>query len=156
MAIVLISSLVFLAISGLVFLHQSGYEISITFSNPLEQVFVWFSQLSVSMKFMYGACGLGLLAASALVGSFAYFSPNGIANRLEKQKYIPSQFKKPHNQELKQLHRPLKAGSLPLGTRREWKIWKPLTAKELTLSPKIREASPHLLILGSSGKAKLA
>jgi Cdc6-like AAA superfamily ATPase len=154
MAIVFITSLVVIAIFGVMFVLQSGYQISITFSNPLEQLSIWFAQLSVSMKFMYSAMGLALLAVVALVGSYAYFSPNGIDNILEKQKYIPSQFKKQHNQELKQLNQSLKPGGLPLGIRREWKIWKPLTAKELTLTPKIRETSPHVLILGTSDKGK--
>lgn len=154
MALVLIASLGFAAIAAVVFVLQSGYQISITFSNPLEQTVLWFGQLSISMKFMYGAIGLGALAIAAVFGSYAYLSPNGIANVLEKKKYIPSQFKKQHNQEVKLLHQPLQPGGMPLGIRCEWKLWKPFAAKELTLTSKIRKSSPHVLILGTSDKGK--
>ncbi|MBS1955143.1 MAG: type IV secretory system conjugative DNA transfer family protein [Cyanobacteria bacterium SZAS-4] len=154
MAMVLTASLVFVAIASIVFTLQSGYQISITFSNPFEQAIVWFAQLSISMKFMYVALGLGAVAVAAVCASYAYLSPNGIANVLEKKKYIPSQFKKQHSQELKLLNRPLQPGGMPLGVRREWRAWKPLAAKELTLTSKIRETSPHVLILGTSDKGK--
>lgn len=154
MAIVSLASLTFIALAWAAFTLNTGYQVSVSIWNPFEQIAVWFAQLSISMKFMYGALGLGAMAVAALVGSFAYFSPNGIANILEKQKYIPSQFKKQHHQELKQLNQPLQPGGLPLGIRREWKFWKPLAARALTLTAKIRETSPHVLILGTSDKGK--
>jgi hypothetical protein len=103
---------------------------------------------------------LALIAVCTILGilsmSFALFGPAGKMNIWEKQKYIPSQFRRQHNKMLKELSARVKPGGLPLGRRVEWKIWKPWTwaFKDLALTPEVRARDPHVLILGSGDKGK--
>jgi hypothetical protein len=82
------------------------------------------------------------------------FGTNGIMSKMGKQQYIPSQYKGDHNKIKAQLAKPIVAGSLPLGTRNEWKPYFPWEKKELGLPPKLRDKDPHILVLGSGDKGK--
>ncbi|MGD9681818.1 MAG: type IV secretory system conjugative DNA transfer family protein [Candidatus Obscuribacterales bacterium] len=99
--------------------------------------------------------GLVLATCATLVAvSFAVFSPSGLLSRFEKQKYIPSQYRREHRHALAQLGKPLKAGSVPLGTRPEWHFWWPFSPRSLSIPPDLRRDNPHMLILGGSNKGK--
>lgn len=85
---------------------------------------------------------------------YTLFSPNGKLNRLEKEKYIPSQFRREHARTLSSMSRRLKPGGLPLGKRVEWRWWKFWTSRNLSFTPELREDNPNLLLLGASGRGK--
>lgn len=111
-------------------------------------------KLDLSRIFM-SLAGLVLATCAALVAiSFAVFSPSGLISRFEKQKYIPSQYRREHRQALAQLGKRLRAGSVPLGTRPEWHFWWPFSPRSLSIPPELRGENPHMLILGGSNKGK--
>src|SRR5262249_39379221 len=113
-------------------------------------------------NFLEWAMHNGLLLAGLLVaivvfawqGMIFLFGPDGWRARRDKAQYIPSQFRKDHDKELKQLAQPLRTGSLPLGQRVEWAFWKFWTSKDLAVPPDLRAANPHVLFLGGGGKGK--
>ena len=112
--------------------------------------------------FLTWATKNGLVLAGVLVsivvflwgGAVWLFGPDGWRAQRDKAKYIPSQVKKDHNRELNHLAQPLKAGSLPLGRRLEWKLWTFWEKKDLALPPDVRTANPHFCFLGGGGKGK--
>jgi hypothetical protein len=114
------------------------------------------------VNFFEWATHNGLILAGVLVaivvfcwqGMIWLFGPDGLRSRREKAAYIPTQFKKDHQKELKQLAQPLRAGSLPLGQRVEWALWKFWTTKDVAIPPELRAANPHVLFLGGGGKGK--
>lgn len=110
--------------------------------------------LDMSKKLLFAAVGVVAVAICALFGSLVIFGPSGKMNIWAKQKYIPSQFTSQHNKMVKELSRPLKPGGLPLGQRKEWRAYTPWAAKDLAITPAIRENDPHLLILGAGDKGK--
>src|SRR5262249_52985672 len=97
-------------------------------------------------NFLEWAMHNGLLLAGLLVaivvfawqGMIFLFGPDGWRARRDKAQYIPSQFRKDHDKELKQLAQPLRTGSLPLGQRVEWAFWKFWTSKDLAVPPDLR------------------
>jgi hypothetical protein len=82
------------------------------------------------------------------------FGTNGIMSVKGKRQYIPSQYKGNHKKILGQLGKPVVAGSLPLGTRLEWKPYFPWEKKELALPPEVRNKDTHMLVLGAGDKGK--
>lgn len=156
LAVTLLSLLVVLGCTAVMWLHD-GPQVKITFYNPLDELWQWFLQLNMAMKFMVGAVTTAAFGFVSLFVSFSLFSPNGKLNVWEKQKYIPSQFRKQHLQELNLLNKSLQPGGLPLGVRKEWKFWRPLEARNLVLTPELRDANPHVLIAGTgdTGKSRL-
>jgi hypothetical protein len=82
------------------------------------------------------------------------FGTNGIMSVKGKRQYIPSQYKGDHRKVLRQLGKPVVAGSMPLGTRFEWKPYFPWEKKELALPPEVRNKDPHMLVLGAGDKGK--
>lgn len=110
--------------------------------------------LDMSKKLLFAAIGVVSVAICLLFGSLIIFGPSGKMNIWAKQKYIPSQFTSQHNKMVRELSRPLKAGGLPLGHRKEWRAYTPWVAKDLSITPAIRENDPHLLILGAGDKGK--
>ncbi len=110
--------------------------------------------LDMSKKLLFAAIGVVAVAICALFGSLIIFGPSGKMNIWAKQKYIPSQFTSQHNKMVKELSRPIKPGGLPLGQRKEWRAYTPWAAKDLSITPAIRENDPHLLILGAGDKGK--
>lgn len=111
-------------------------------------------RLDLSRIFM-SLAGLVLATCATLVAiSFAVFSPSGLISRFEKQKYIPSQYRREHRQALAQLGKRLTAGAVPLGTRPEWHFWWPFSPRSLSIHPDLRRENPHMLILGGSNKGK--
>jgi hypothetical protein len=103
-----------------------------------------------------------LMVAGGLLGAVVgiwllfiwLFGPDGWRAQKDKAKYIPSQFRKDHNKELKDLAQPVRPGSLPLGRRREWKLWTFWEKKDLALPPDVRNSNPHVLFLGGGQKGK--
>jgi hypothetical protein len=55
---------------------------------------------------------------------------------------------------LKELGKPPKPGGLPLGKRDDWNVLQFDKPKELALPPEMREANPHMLLLGAGSKGK--
>jgi hypothetical protein len=100
------------------------------------------------------ALGMLALAIGIWILLRTGFGPNGWRARLEKAKYVPSQFLAPHRKELNELSKPLKPGGIPLGQRCEWRIYYPWEKKELALPPQARAVNPHILMLGSGDKGK--
>lgn len=121
---------------------------------PWDQLIRWWTDLPFANKLLCGAIGAVATALGILFGSLVIFGPSGKMNIWAKQKYIPSQFNSQHNKMVRELSKPLKPGGLPLGTRCEWKPWLPWQAKDLSITPKIRENDPHVLILGAGDKGK--
>jgi hypothetical protein len=103
---------------------------------------------------MKTALGLLVFAVAVLVFMWTGFGPNGWRSRLEKAKYIPSQFLGPHRKDRKELSQPLKPGGIPLGQRCEWRIYYPWEQKDLAIPPPVRVINPHILMLGSGDKGK--
>ncbi|MBX9951150.1 MAG: type IV secretion system DNA-binding domain-containing protein [Candidatus Obscuribacterales bacterium] len=95
--------------------------------------------------------GFGVIVATIMLW---IFNPHGKLNRMAKNEYIPSQYKSQHNKMMREWSKPLKCGSLPLGTRTEWRIWKAWVPRTLAISPESRESNPHMIILGGSDKGK--
>ncbi len=104
--------------------------------------------------FMYVAAGLLALGTLIVCISLRFFGPSGLVNIWEKQKYIPSQFRSLHGKMVRELGKPLKPGSVPLGARVEWRPWAFWHAKNLSIPAEMRDKNPHILILGSSDKGK--
>jgi hypothetical protein len=50
--------------------------------------------------------------------------------------------------------KPCRKGSMPLGTRTEWRFWKPWTPRVLAMPPEARKNNPHMIIMGGSDKGK--
>ncbi len=121
---------------------------------PWDKFGRWFAALDMSTKSLFAAFGVIGGAIVVLFGSLTIFGPSGKMNVWEKQKYIPSQFRTQHNKMVRELSKPLKPGGLPLGHRKEWRPWTPWVAKDLSITPEIRENDPHLLILGAGDKGK--
>jgi hypothetical protein len=98
-----------------------------------------------------GFLGLGLLV---VLGSLKLFGPSGLVNIWSKREYIPSQFKSQHAKMLRELGKPAKPGGLPLGKREDWNILQFDKPRELALTPELRDANPHVLVLGAGAKGK--
>lgn len=99
---------------------------------------------------------IGLVAVGAGMWLFMtkIFGPSGIVNILAKKEYIPSQFKAEHYKMVNQLGKPAGPGSLPLGSRVDWSIFRFFQARTLNLPLQIREQNPHMLVLGAGAKGK--
>lgn len=109
---------------------------------------------NMSEKFLqiaFGLLGLGVLIA--MVALFI-FGPSGKLNILAKQEYIPSQYRSQHNKMMGEWSKASKKGALPLGTRTEWRFWKPWTPRVLCMPPEARTNNPHMIIMGGSDKGK--
>lgn len=100
--------------------------------------------------------GLSCLVIGAIIVFLFYvvFSPEGLINQSEKNKYIPSQFRRPHEKLVKEFGRPLKPGGIPLGKRLEWHWLWFWTPRYLSLPPDTRTKNPHMLVLGGSDQGK--
>lgn len=85
---------------------------------------------------------------------YLVFSPEGLINQSEKNKYIPSQFRRPHEKLVKEFGKPLKPGGIPLGKRLEWHWLWFWTPRYLSLPPDTRTKNPHMLVLGGSDQGK--
>lgn len=103
------------------------------------------------LKVAFGLIGIGVLLA--LVALFI-FGPSGKLNILAKQEYIPSQYKAQHNKMMREWSKPYKKGAMPLGTRVEWRFWKPWTPRVMAMPPEARTNNPHMIIIGGSDKGK--
>ncbi|HEY9713745.1 MAG TPA: hypothetical protein V6C72_09760, partial [Chroococcales cyanobacterium] len=110
--------------------------------------------MKMEHKFLLAAIVLIVGAGGVVILSFIIFGPNGKINVWSKQKYIPSQYRAQHNKMIKDLSKPAKAGSLPLGQRCEWKPWTFWATKDLAIPPEIRRTDPHMLLLGAGDKGK--
>lgn len=108
----------------------------------------------IAQKALSVAIGLVIAAIVIWIAGIRIFGPDGWRAQRNKAKYIPSQFGREHNKELKRLSQPAKPGSLPLGQRVEWKFWTLWQKKILALPPEDRASNPHVLLLGGSGKGK--
>ncbi len=96
-----------------------------------------------------------LVGGAAIVFLFyVVFSPEGLINQSEKNKYIPSQFRRPHEKLVKEFGKPLKPGGIPLGKRLEWHWLWFWTPRYLSLPPDTRTKNPHMLVLGGSDQGK--
>lgn len=95
--------------------------------------------------------GIGILIATVMLW---IFNPHGKLNRMSKEEYIPSQYKSQHNKMVREWAKPIKRGSVPLGTRAEWRIWKPWVPKTMAMTPESREDNPHMIVMGGSDKGK--
>ncbi|MDX2106611.1 MAG: hypothetical protein SFY67_09430 [Candidatus Melainabacteria bacterium] len=100
--------------------------------------------------------GISCLVGGAVIVFLFYvvFSPEGLINQSEKNKYIPSQFKRQHDKMVKEFGKPLKAGGIPLGKRLEWHWLWFWTPRYLSLPPDTRTKNPHMLVLGGSDQGK--
>lgn len=95
--------------------------------------------------------GIGILIATCMLW---IFNPHGKLNRMSKEEYIPSQYKSQHNKMVREWAKPIKRGSVPLGTRAEWRIWKPWVPKTMAMTPDSRAENPHMIVMGGSDKGK--
>lgn len=124
----------------------------------IDRIIVWFGPRFTTDWFtkLAWVTFISLVSIGSLTYAIFYFlfSPNGKLNRLEKEKYIPSQFRREHAKTLKNMSSPLKPGGLPLGNRVEWRWWKFWTSRTLSFTPELREDNPNLLLLGASGRGK--
>jgi len=120
----------------------------------LSDLLAWFAALPLTQKFAWAAGACVFIIVAGLSASLAIFGPVGKMNRMEKQKYIPSQFKPQHDRLVRELSKSLKPGSLPLGRRCEWKPWSFWRRKNLSITPQLRVTDPHVLIVGTSDKGK--
>lgn len=103
------------------------------------------------MKIAFLLIGLGVLLA---MGALFIFGPSGKLNILAKQEYIPSQYKAQHNKMMREWSKPWKKGAMPLGTRVEWRFWKPWVPRVMAMPPEARTNNPHMIIMGGSDKGK--
>ncbi len=103
------------------------------------------------LKIAFGLIGIGVLMAMA---ALFIFGPSGKLNILAKQEYIPSQYKSQHNKMMGEWSKPCRKGSMPLGTRTEWRFWKPWTPRVMAMPPESRTNNPHMIIMGGSDKGK--
>lgn len=103
------------------------------------------------MKVAFGLIGIGVLMA--MVALFI-FGPSGKLNIMAKQEYIPSQYKSQHNKMMREWSKPFKRGAMPLGTRVEWRFWKPWVPRVMAMPPESRTNNPHMIIMGGSDKGK--
>lgn len=109
---------------------------------------------NMSEKFLqiaFGLLGIGVLIALV---ALSIFGPSGKLNILAKQEYIPSQYRSQHNKMMNEWSKATKKGALPLGTRTEWRFWKPWTPRVLCMPPEARTNNPHMIIMGGSDKGK--
>lgn len=104
--------------------------------------------------FMQVAIGIVIFCIFLATASLKIFGRSGVLNIMEKKEYIPSQFKSQNKKMVREMGKPLKAGSLPLGTREEWNIFQFWMPKSLNLPSNLREQNPHVLILGAGAKGK--
>ncbi len=111
-------------------------------SNQLSNLF---SQIA------FGLVGIGVLIA---LGALYIFSPYGKLNRMAKQEYIPSQYRTQHNKMMREWSKPIKRGSVPLGTRTEWRFWKPWVPRVMAMPPESRAKNPHMILMGGSDTGK--
>ncbi len=125
-----------------------------TSPDMFQQMKLAFEGLDMSKRLLFAAIGVVGVAILALFGSLIIFGPSGKMNVWEKQKYIPSQFRAQHNKMVRELSKPVRPGGLPLGRRKEWRSYTPWVAKDLSITPEVRENDPHLLILGAGDKGK--
>lgn len=100
--------------------------------------------------------GITCLVGGAIIVFLFYlvFSPEGVINQSEKNKYIPSQFRRPHEKLVKEFGKPLRPGGIPLGKRLEWHWLWFWTPRYLSLPPDTRTKNPHMLVLGGSDQGK--
>lgn len=100
--------------------------------------------------------GITCLVGGGIIVFLFYlvFSPEGLINQSEKNKYIPSQFRRPHEKLVKEFGKPLKPGGIPLGKRLEWHWLWFWTPRYLSLPPETRTKNPHMLVLGGSDQGK--
>ncbi len=96
---------------------------------------------------------LGFGVCFAMIALY-FFGQSGKLSRLAKQEYIPSQYKALHNKMMSEWSKPMKAGSIPLGTRTEWRFWKPWVPRVMAIPPESREKNPHMILMGGSDKGK--
>jgi hypothetical protein len=110
------------------------------------------SQLSnLFSQIAFGLVGIGVLIA---LGALYIFSPYGKLNRMAKQEYIPSQYRTQHNKMMREWSKPIKRGSVPLGTRAEWRFWKPWVPRVMAMPPESRAKNPHMILIGGSDTGK--
>lgn len=125
--------------------------------NHIAELIARFKELSreelsrLFLSIAVGLIGIGLLLAGA---ALKLFGTSGKLNVLSKQEYIPSQYKAQHNQVMHEWAKKLRPGGVPLGSRTEWRAWKPWQAKTLAIPPQDRNANPHILVIGGADKGK--
>ncbi len=95
-----------------------------------------------------------VIVISAAVIVYLLFSPAGVLDKFEKNKYIPSQFKSQHQAILSQYVSVLEKGGWPLGTRLDWRWFLFWTKKNLNMPALARQKNPHMLIVGGAGQGK--
>lgn len=101
-----------------------------------------------------------LLAAGVAIGGFLFFASvklfgiNGLLNVIEKNKYIPSQYRKQHCRIMNELGARPQKGSVPLGTRPEWRPAQWWLPRNLNLTAARRSRNPNILVLGGAGHGK--
>lgn len=103
------------------------------------------------LKVAFGLIGIGVLLA---MGALFIFGPSGKLNIMAKQEYIPSQYKAQHNKMMREWSKPYKKGAMPLGTRVEWRFWKPWVPRVMAMPPESRTNNPHMIVMGGSDKGK--
>lgn len=121
------------------------------FSIPID---INFDDIPQDKIYLLIALGIVGFCVILVVISLKLFSPSGLLNRWEKEKYVPSQYKSQHKEKLRLFSKRLRAGSLPLGRRAEWHWYWPFTPKTLALPVEERSLNPNVLLLGSSKKGK--
>lgn len=95
-----------------------------------------------------------VIVIGAAVIVYLLFSPAGVLDKFEKNKYIPSQFKSQHQTILNQYGSALEKGGWPLGTRLDWRWFLFWTKKNLNMPALARQKNPHMLIVGGAGQGK--
>ncbi|HNB23810.1 MAG TPA: type IV secretory system conjugative DNA transfer family protein, partial [Candidatus Melainabacteria bacterium] len=103
------------------------------------------------LKIAFCLIGVGVLLA---LGALFIFGPSGKLNIMKKQEYIPSQYKSQHNKMMNEWAKNFKRGAMPLGTRTEWRFWKPWEPRMLAMPPESRTNNPHMIVMGGSDKGK--
>jgi hypothetical protein len=104
--------------------------------------------------FLKIAIGIVVVCVLLAMGSLKLFGPSGLINIWAKKEYIPSQFRSQHNKMLNELGKPPRPGGMPLGPRQDWGFHQAFSPKKLALTPEMREANPHMLVLGAGAKGK--
>lgn len=100
------------------------------------------------------------LAVGLVIGGFLFlasvklFGVNGLLNVIEKNKYIPSQYKKQHCKIMNELGARPQKGSVPLGSRYEWRPAQCWLPRDLSLTAARRNRNPNILVLGGAGHGK--
>ncbi len=100
------------------------------------------------------AIGLLVVGLFVVLGSLKLFGPSGLVNIWSKKEFIPSQFKSQHFKMMKELGKGLRPGGMPLGQRLDWNFMQFDKPRSLAISPDIRKANPHMLVLGAGAKGK--